>query len=74
MTNVDVTAVELRRMFKECPACEADLNGHSYAPVAITVATPETEESLGKFCRALKAQDWASLIKFDDFDPLLEYP
>jgi len=71
MTNVDVTAVELRRMIRASQACESDLNDHSYTCVAITAATPKTKESLGKFCRALKAHDWASLIKFDDLDLLL---
>src|SRR5258705_11259852 len=71
MSNLDATAVELRRMLKSCPACAANLDDHSYAPFAITVASPENEERIGEFCRLLKAHDWFRLKQFEDFDPLL---
>jgi hypothetical protein len=71
MSNLDATAVELRRMLKSCPACAGNLDDHSYASFAITVASPENEERLGEFCRLLKAHDWSTLAQFDDFDPLL---
>jgi hypothetical protein len=71
MSNLDATAVELRRMLKSCPACAGNLDDHSYASFAITVASPENEERLGEFCRPLKAHDWSTLAQFDDFDPLL---
>ena len=71
MSNLDATAVELRRMLNSCPACAANLDGHSYASFAITVASPENKERLGEFCRLLKAHDWSGLKQFDDFDPLL---
>jgi hypothetical protein len=71
MSNLDATAIELRRMLKSCPACPGNLDDHSYASFATTVASPENKERLGEFCRLLKAHDWSGLTKFDDFDPLL---
>ena len=71
MSNLDATAVELRRMLKSCPACAANLNDHSYASFAITGAYPENKERLGEFCRSLKAHDWTRLKQLTDFDPLL---
>ena len=70
MNNVDATAAELRRMLKSCPGCGANLNDHSYALCAITIASSENKR-LGELCRTLKAHDWPRLIQFDDFDPLL---
>ena len=71
MLNSDATAIELRRMLKSCPACHRTLDDHSYANIAITVASPENRKRLGKFCEALKEHDWPELMRFDDFDPLL---
>jgi hypothetical protein len=71
MSNLDATAVDLRRMLKSCPACAGDLDDHFYASFAITVASAENEERLGEFCRLLKAHDWSRLKQLDDFDPLL---
>jgi hypothetical protein len=67
----DATAAELRRMLKVCPACEADLNDHSYALFATTVASDERKQELLEFFQALKAHDWRRAQKFEDFDPLL---
>jgi hypothetical protein len=71
MSNSDATAVELRRILKCCPACAGSLDDHSYALVAITVAAPANQERLGSFCHLLKGHDWPALMRFDDFDPLL---
>ena len=71
MTNSDATANELRRMLKSCPACAGTLENHSYVSVAVTVATPDNKERLHAFCGLLKAHDWPALMKFDDFDPML---
>ena len=71
MSNLNATAVELRRMLKSCPVCAGNLDDHSYASFAITVASPENKERLEEFCRLLKAHDWGRLTQFDDFDPLL---
>ena len=58
-------------MLKSCPACGRNLDDHSYATIAITVASPENRERSGLFCHALKEHDWPGLMQFDDFDPLL---
>ena len=71
MVNSDATIIELRRMLKSCPVCGRELDEHSYASVAITVASPENQERLGLLCSLLKAHDWPGLMQFDDFDPLL---
>jgi hypothetical protein len=71
MSNSDATAMELRRMLKSCPACGRNLDDHSYASVATTIASPENQERLGLFCRVLETHDWPRLMQFDDFDPLL---
>ncbi len=70
MTNADPTATDLRRSLETCPACAGNLDDHSYARFAVTVATDENNERLERFCHALKARDWIALKPFDDFDPL----
>ncbi len=71
MKNEDETAAELQRMLETCPACDGNLNDHSYALCAMTVASPENKERLSEFCHTLKAHDWLRLMQFHDFDPLL---
>jgi hypothetical protein len=71
MSNLDPTAVEVKRLLKSCPACAGNLDDHSYVSFAITVASPENKERLGEFCRLLKAYDWSRLRQFHEFDPLL---
>jgi len=66
----DATAAELRRMLKVCPACGANLNNHSYAIFAVTVASGERKKELLEFFQALKAHDWRKVRQFEDFDPL----
>ena len=57
--------------FKRVPLAMRNLDDHSYARFAVTVASPENSGRLSDFCRALKAHDWNALRTFDDFDPLL---
>jgi hypothetical protein len=71
MSNLDATAIELRRMLKSCPACNGNLDDHFYASFATTVAPPENKERLEEFCGLLKAHDWSRLTQFEDFDPLM---
>src|SRR5690349_11871438 len=70
MTNADPTATDLRRSLETCPACAGNLDDHSYARFAVTVAADENNQRLQRFCHALKARDWIALKLFDDFDPL----
>jgi hypothetical protein len=58
-------------MLKCCPACAGSLDDHSYTLVGITVAAPANQERLSSFCHLLKDHDWPALMRFDDFDPLL---
>jgi hypothetical protein len=64
----DVTAAELRRMLKACPACGGDLAGHKYANFAITIATDENHPRLVEFFEALKGHRWRGAKGFQEFD------
>jgi hypothetical protein len=64
----DVTAAELRRMLKECPACDGDLAGHKYANFAITIATEENHTRLVAFFEAFKGHRWREAKRFQEFD------
>jgi hypothetical protein len=70
-TTEEAIAVELRRMLKVCPACQASLANHSYALFAITIASDERKKHLLEFVRALQFHDWRVAQQFSDFDPLL---
>jgi hypothetical protein len=66
--SIDATALDLRRMLQDCPACEANLNNHAYARFAVTVTSPERKLQNLEFFQSLKDHDWQKAQSFQDFD------
>jgi hypothetical protein len=71
MNDEDAHGVEIRRMLKSCPACQQNLDDHSYALFAITVASNDRRARLSEFFDTLKAHDWRKAMEFEEFEGLL---
>jgi hypothetical protein len=61
------TASKLRRLLPVCPRCHQTIAGHQFARISSAVASPDREGDLERFFAAFQAQEWRTLVQFQEW-------
>ena len=63
------TARKLAELIRTCPSCKRHLDRHEYAQLATCAVPDEKTDTLQVFFQAIKNHEWATLGKFQTWNP-----